>query len=82
MRNSPLPLSPQTSEPLKQHIKRAHLQSLVWGQAVVFDQVLLDPTEHDYHRDTSRELQPTTTDLKATPKEVSNWPPVDVKRTV
>ena len=61
---------PSTSEALNQHIKRAHLQSWVWGQAAIFDHVLLDPTEDGYHRDRSGELQPTTTDLNSAPEAV------------
>ena len=62
---------PPTLGALKQHILRAHVQARVWGQAVVYQQEPLEPTENGYHRDSNdAQLKPTTTDLPPAPEGI------------
>ncbi len=54
---------PPTIGALKQHILRVHLQASVWGQASIAQQIFLDSLQNGYHRNSDRELTPTTTDI-------------------
>ena len=61
---------PPTVGALRQHIMRVHIQAYVWGQAAISQQTFLDPLKNGFHKDTSGQLKPTTTDILPAPKAI------------
>ena len=62
---------PPTSDALRQHIKRAHYQTIVWEQACSQDSPDLDPTIYGWKKGIrdSAQLLPVLTTIDSVPKE-------------
>ena len=59
---------PLASGALKQHIIRVHIQTSVWGQAIIAQQELLDPLQNGFCKGAIGDLVPHTTDDLPAPK--------------
>jgi len=61
---------PPTTGSVDEHIERVHVQAVVWSQATVMWQHLLDPLKHGYHRDDHGNILPTTTNVPPAPQAI------------
>ena len=61
---------PPTFGAFQQHLLRVHVETTVWGQASVADQVMIDPLKNGFFKDSNGQFKPTTTDVLPAPKAV------------
>ena len=61
---------PPTLGALKQHILRAHIQAIVWGQASIAWQEFLDPLQNGFYKDKDGKVKPVTSEILPAPAAI------------